>query len=448
MNYSMPYKILSLDGGGSWALIQAKILLDIYDDIRGHELLRMFDLVIANSGGSLVLAGLCNDMKLSEIIDVFDNEDLRKQIFSPLTFFEKLKSQDWLAFLRNKIGIGPRYSTERKLQGLIKVLTDYDHLYREGRIAKPIVQMTMNDLPDLIHKEDLQLLIVGYDYFRQRVSFFRSNMVSETDKFTSRCLEVPLAHAIHASSNAPLNYFDAPATIQPFIKKPKPDFENTVYSTTTWFWDGAVSGFNNPVLAGLIEAITNGALLKDCCILSLGTGTGGRVIISDKSSSSDPVDKALYAANKDNPLVIADASFTFKNDLRKMATSILADPPDSATFIAYSIMDPALQNDANIVRINPCFSPVIDTNTNKYVVPDAYKNDENPVQKLLSLIDLDMDAVQNDQINLIKDLCDKFIIANHVCLPNQLIRGDVSGIYLGDATYSAAKARWLKCIQS
>lgn len=34
----MPYKILSLDGGGSWALIQARVLLDIYGDIRGHEL--------------------------------------------------------------------------------------------------------------------------------------------------------------------------------------------------------------------------------------------------------------------------------------------------------------------------------------------------------------------------------------------------------------------------
>jgi patatin-like phospholipase/acyl hydrolase len=67
----MSYKILSLDGGGSWALIQARILQDIYGDIQGHELLRKFDLVIANSGGSLVLACLCNNMRLSEIISVF-----------------------------------------------------------------------------------------------------------------------------------------------------------------------------------------------------------------------------------------------------------------------------------------------------------------------------------------------------------------------------------------
>ena len=42
----MSYKILSLDGGGSWALIQARILQDIYGDIKGHELLKKFDLVL------------------------------------------------------------------------------------------------------------------------------------------------------------------------------------------------------------------------------------------------------------------------------------------------------------------------------------------------------------------------------------------------------------------
>ncbi len=46
----MPYKILSLDGGGSWSIIQARVLLDIYGDIKGHALLRQFDLVIGNSG--------------------------------------------------------------------------------------------------------------------------------------------------------------------------------------------------------------------------------------------------------------------------------------------------------------------------------------------------------------------------------------------------------------
>jgi len=88
----MAFKILSLDGGGSWALIQARVLKDIYGDISGHEVLRKFDLAIANSGGSLVLASLCNDMRLSAIIDVFENQQKRQQVFSKMDLEEKVQS--------------------------------------------------------------------------------------------------------------------------------------------------------------------------------------------------------------------------------------------------------------------------------------------------------------------------------------------------------------------
>lgn len=84
----MSFKIRSMDGGGAWSLIQARVLMDIYGDIGGHELLRQFDMVIANSGGSLVLACLCNDMKPSEIIKIFANKSNREQVFSKLTFWE------------------------------------------------------------------------------------------------------------------------------------------------------------------------------------------------------------------------------------------------------------------------------------------------------------------------------------------------------------------------
>ncbi len=85
----MSYKILSLDGGGTWVLIQACILQDIYGDINGHEILKKFDMVIANSGGSLVLAALCNDMKPSKIVAVFRNQSERGKIFPRLKFYER-----------------------------------------------------------------------------------------------------------------------------------------------------------------------------------------------------------------------------------------------------------------------------------------------------------------------------------------------------------------------
>ena len=55
-------RILSLDGGGTWAIIQVEALIDLYGrDARGHAILSHFDLAVATSGGALVLGGLAAD---------------------------------------------------------------------------------------------------------------------------------------------------------------------------------------------------------------------------------------------------------------------------------------------------------------------------------------------------------------------------------------------------
>jgi len=254
---------------------------------------------------------------------------------------------------------------------------------------------------------------------------------------------MPLGHAIHCSSNAPVNYFDAPAEVSPYIFQKKPEFKEPVYRGTTWFWDGAVSGFNNPVLAALVEATTNGADPKNCCILSIGTGTGNKAILTDVGTSNDPADIAKFKANKGNQFVITDPSASLKADIKKMATSILDDPPDSATFIAYSFMDPSLSGNANLVRINPCYSPEYDKATSRFVIPKVYQDEE---QRFLSLLKLDMDAVETPEIDLIKDLCKRFITESENCLQNQLVRGDISGEKIGYPTYKAAKLKWKTCI--
>jgi patatin-like phospholipase/acyl hydrolase len=69
------YRILSLDGGGSWALIQVKALIELFGpDKPGREVLQDFDLVAANSGGSIVLGCLVEDLSLSEILAFFNDE--------------------------------------------------------------------------------------------------------------------------------------------------------------------------------------------------------------------------------------------------------------------------------------------------------------------------------------------------------------------------------------
>jgi len=80
------YNILSLDGGGSWAIIQLLTLKDRYGNVSGHEILKKFDLVIANSGGSIVLAALAENWTLEKALTLFNDKTIRESIFSKNTF--------------------------------------------------------------------------------------------------------------------------------------------------------------------------------------------------------------------------------------------------------------------------------------------------------------------------------------------------------------------------
>ncbi|MGO9362727.1 MAG: patatin-like phospholipase family protein, partial [Rhodomicrobium sp.] len=72
-----PYRILCLDGGGRWSLISVMALQKIFGErARGHDILANFDLVAANSGGSLVLGGLAGNMPLVELLELFSTSEL------------------------------------------------------------------------------------------------------------------------------------------------------------------------------------------------------------------------------------------------------------------------------------------------------------------------------------------------------------------------------------
>jgi len=285
----------------------------------------------------------------------------------------------------------------------------------------------------------LQIIIAGFDYFRQRVSFFRSNPHSFTNQFSGNYFKISLGHAIHSSSNAPVNYFDAPAEVSISLL-------NATDNRKTWYWDGAVAGFNNPVLAGLIEAITNNYKdPKEYCILSIGTGAPSKAVLTDCKYSDNPATKAVFEINKDNTLAITDTSFGFTKDLTKLAKSILGDPPDSASFIAYSILDPSLSNKANLIRINPCITPVKNID-GKYVTPSVYLSMKGGESKFQTLIEMDMDAVEDKQVDLINEFCDKFIASTDLNgITNQLIRGEEGKVHLGQPYYYIAKEKWLNC---
>jgi uncharacterized protein len=107
----MPYQILCLDGGGAWALIEVRALMGLFgQNATGHQVLQNFDLVAANSGGSLVLAGLVENLPLAAILQYFLDEHHRRSIFSPTN---KLSDD----VLRLALGIVPaRLSTIHQTQ--------------------------------------------------------------------------------------------------------------------------------------------------------------------------------------------------------------------------------------------------------------------------------------------------------------------------------------------
>ena len=388
----MTYRILALDGGGSWALIQVRALIDMYgSSTTGHQVLRDFDLVATNSGGSVVLGGLVEDVTLDTLRGYFEDEKLRRSIFSPTTSLGD-------RVLETLVGVGPKYSAQHKLPALQRILSNTGD-----------TQLTL--VTQGIRREgstsDLRLLIVGFDYDRLRGVFFRS-APSGKGYGTGSAAQITLAEAIHASSNAPVNYFDAPATF--------PDQPGARY------WDGAIAGCNNPVLVGVTEAMTLGVAPTDIAALSIGTGS---VCLPPPTSGAPP-----FVRKDDDPSLV--------HDLKKISGSILADPPDAATFVAHVMTGGGAglkkQMKSRIVRLNPLISPV--GSTNNWTAPIGMT-----AAQFDYLVGLDMDAVEDHQVEAIKQFADLWIIDQ---VRNQPIRmdWDTLACEIGFETFSKAKAAW------
>jgi len=382
------FRILSLDGGGSWALIQVRALINLYSragdgsDVRGHDVLRKFDLVAANSGGTLTLGGLIMDWPLSQLLAFFRDETKRKEIFVAASIF-----RDPISHLTQLADFGPKYDAAAKLVGLRSILgAPGDQLVTQ--IPASIGPGYGGRLP--------QILFCGFNYDANRESFFRSDAGSLAAS-RAPALPITVAQSIHASTNAPVNYFDAPA------KGP---------NHSRW-WDGAVGGYNNPVLAGVIEALANAARYDtdQNSIKALSLGTANVVL---------PLSQGAH--NEDPDLVAARDDSTILTDLKKIASSILDDPPDAATFHAHVMLGCPLPGPADplpvgsrVIRLNPLIQPVPGT-TEPWDFPPGMDRGSFVVIR-----DLAMDAIEQPQVDEIYDFCDLWLGDN---VPNQPIRAN------------------------
>ena len=409
------FRILSLDGGGSWALIQVRALAAIYsrvlgrpaDQITGHEVLRRFDLIAANSGGTLTLAGLIKNWSLATLLQLFEDETLRRKIFAPADIFHRP-----LEHLPRLVGIGPKYSTEKKRLGLAQIFGEHGKL-------------DVADLPGVVGANYAgrapHFLFCAHNYDAERAAFVRSDLGSLASS-SAPPPRASLLDAVHASANPPVNLFDLPA----------------IRSDGTRCWDGAIAGHNNPVMAAVIEALANRARYAtsrgEIKALSLGTGN---TMLPVKHGDIMP-EEAPYYVKAARPWIFAD--------VKKLALAIMGDPPDAATFHAHMLLDgplPAHDDlepaDSPIVRMNPLIQPVSDGDGG-WTAPRGYT-----YESFLRLRKLEMDGLTRDDIDVINQFCDGWM-ANEV--PNQAVRTNSQnfraeiGFARYDEAYAAALARF------
>lgn len=371
------FKILSFDGGGTWSIIQLLTLKERYGGERkGHDILKEYDLVISNSGGSIVLATLCCNWSLDQAIQFFNNECQRVRIFVKNGFLQRYFPTNILRFF----GFGPKYSTDEKYEALADIFKEVD-----GKELK--------DLPAYVGKDSLKIVVCNYDAINNRAKFFKSYK-GKSESFES----VDFIRSIHGSSNPPVNYFDFPARFE--VKGGKSD--------DFFAWDGALGGFNNPVAAGVIEAINLDVDKESIFVVSLGT--------YNKSMPKGEEDKFKnqYQRLKKNRYFLfgKGCNFFFKTTTH-LARSILYGPPDWANYVAYVLRFNGSEDHTNNIKQFIRLSPMIHTNS------DMIEDTKCLMDKLYPL---DLDLIKECDVKLVRKCFEAWKKGEMI---NQPIRGRI-----------------------
>lgn len=391
----MTFRVLSLDGGGVWSLMQARALIELYGpQTLGRTVLQDFDLVAATSGGAIVLGGLIENYPLEAVLEIFKSDESRRKTFPP--------TREILGPLIRKIpGVefGALYSTDKKLRALEEMTPNYGPLPLKDAVK---------GIRRAGSKRDLHVMMTAFDYDRNRARFFRSAPAGGPGWGDGTPSDVTLVQAINASADPPIAYFDQPADVGP-----------------DRYWDGAIAGCTNPVLAAVGEAkvLTDG--LRQIVALSLGAGS--------VALAGPPVTKPAtpYQQKRTKACLIGD--------IEKIAVAIVDDPPDSASFLAHLMTGGPVGLPyplrSRIVRMSPVVRPVRNAR-HEWTAPGAM--DEATFERLASY---GIDAIKKNQI---ADLDDYATLWLSDTAPNQPIRmnGDTFECEVGHKTFSEAAAAW------
>jgi hypothetical protein len=389
-------KILDLTGGGTQVLSEVMALIDLYDEnTPGHQVLKDFDYVVGNSGGSIIISALVANMRLGAIRDMFTDPKQLKSIFNRASL-----TTTWMHKL---FGFGPQYRTDAKLDALRLALG-------------PMGDTNMFDL----EKETglkTRIVIPAYDTKIRQAVYYRSQKDSPAGGIESSKPGVTWAEAAHASSTAPINYYDRAAKVG-----------------GRSLWDGAMAGWNDPILCAMVEALANDAEMSDIIILSLS-----------RSSVVLP-----FGGPNDDPAVIqVDEKENFITDISKAGGAITENVPKEAIFMAHTFLGGPMQKKKGetvttgpVVRMGPDIKPVY--HDGRWAPPNGISS-----ETFKKWSKLGMDLREKEDIDLLLDFTKAWMAGK---IGNQPIRsGSESDRFhpeIGDITYADAKRHWLAISQS
>lgn len=246
----MPFRILSLDGGGIRGLVSAYMLLEIEKKLKEKNLppiREYFDMIAGTSTGSILAAGIALGYPIDKLVNLYREQGLKIFPYQNLLNIGRLK-------MFFKYGISaPKFSNE----GLIDVLKS------EPEFHTPMKELGTLKEEGKAGKKPI-VLILAFDTMYRNTTFFTNyHMPSEGNRWYNN---IPVWEICVSSASAP-TFFPAYELKHREENKDKSIEEDWSFPHV----DGGVTA-NNPSLCAIARAIQLGHKLEDISLLSVGTG--------------------------------------------------------------------------------------------------------------------------------------------------------------------------------
>ncbi len=324
----MPFRILSLDGGGIRGIVAAKILANI-ENLINQPLKEYFDLIVGTSTGSIVAAAIATGRSSEEIVDFFKNKG---SIIFPYQSLFSLKRIPLLL----KYGISaPKYSDNNLIQVLQDtfgntrlfdigtsprlLVVSYDTIERNPIIFKswrpdkpygnvPLWEVCVSSAsaPTYFPAHKLDKRVIGNVKDASINTIFLNNYESTVDGVYENA-EIRITDGKGSGQTRIIkNYIGSirKATVKPAWDR-IPDKTSTysiksIYSAI----DGGVAA-NNPSSCGIAEALRFGYSNEEIIVLSIGTGDRTQIIPFEKARAwglvqwAQPIVGVLFDASSD-----------------------------------------------------------------------------------------------------------------------------------------------------